>query len=294
MENMTQYAPTLAILGLGTMGGAMARTARSSGLDVVVWDRDRDRAAAFAAETGVRAMPSLADAAAQAEVVVTMVRDAEAVTSVATEHGLIAALGPGATWAQMSTIGVEATERIAGLVARERHDVLFVDAPVSGSKLPAERGTLLIFASGPDGAKRSVTPVFDVLGQRTLWLGPAGNGSRMKLVNNVLLAFTAEGVANAMALAVQLGLDPGLLISAFDGSPLVSAWEMAKFRRLARNEYSAEFALALALKDVRLALSESGPGRFDALSALADEWQAVVDQGLGDQDLTVTTRTLGG
>jgi 3-hydroxyisobutyrate dehydrogenase len=127
-----------------------------------------------------------------------------------------------------------------------------------------------------------------------MWLGPAGNGSRMKLVNNTLLAFTAEGVANSFALAHRLGLDTTSVIEAFDGGPLVSPWESAKFRRVAQGEFSAEFALALALKDVRLALSEGGSDHFKVLAALAEEWTNVVDQGLGGEDVTVVTRVLGG
>jgi 3-hydroxyisobutyrate dehydrogenase len=150
---------------------------------------------------------------------------------------------------------------------------------------------LLIFASGPDEARPQVAPVFDALGQRTVWLGPAGYGSRMKLVNNVLLAFTAEGVANTFALADRLGLDSASVIDAFDGGPLVSPWEIGKFRRIAQGDYSEEFALALALKDVHLALSETGSG-FPVLAALAQEWTQFVDRGLGRQDVTVVTQAL--
>ncbi len=194
----------------------------------------------------------------------------------------------------MSTIGVDATEQLSELMTARRPDALFVDAPVSGSKVPAEKGTLLIFASGPDEARPLVQPVFDTIGQRTIWLGPAGNGSRMKLVNNVLLAFTAEGVANALALAHRLGLEVPAVVDAFDGGPLISPWESAKLRRIAEGNYSAEFALALALKDVHLALAEGGPQRFKVLAALATEWDEIVERGLGAEDVTVVTQALSG
>jgi len=114
----------------------------------------------------------------------------------------------------------------------------------------------------------------------------------MKLVNNVLLAFTAEGVANSMAIAHRLGLEMESVIEAFDGGPLVSPWESGKFRRIAQGEYGEEFALALALKDVHLALSAAGSDRFAVLAALAREWGDLVDRGLGHQDVTVVTRAL--
>ncbi len=290
---MTDQKPKLAVLGLGTMGGAMAQTAHRSDVPLVVWNRDPAATNAFS-EMGVDVAPSVTEAAAAADVVITMVTNADAVTSIADEQGLVEALRPGAAWAQMSTIGVEATEQLSALVAARRPDALFVDAPVSGSKVPAENGTLVIFASGPDEARPLVQPVFDAIGQRTIWLGPSGNGSRMKLVNNVLLAFTAEGVANSVALAHRLGLPTATVVEAFDGGPLVSPWESAKLRRIAEGNYSAEFALALALKDVHLALSEGGPDRFKVLAALATEWDEIVDRGLGPEDVTVVTQALSG
>ncbi len=290
---MTDDKPKLAVLGLGTMGTAIAQTAQRSGVPVVVWSRNPAASEPFL-KVGLEVARSVDEAAVGADVIITMVTDADAVRSIAREQGLVEALRPGAVWAQMSTIGVAATEQISALVESQRPDALFVDAPVSGSKVPAENGTLLIFASGPDEARPLVQPVFDTIGQRTLWLGPSGNGSRMKLVNNVLLAFTAEGVANSLALAHRLGLQTSTVVEAFDGGPLISAWESGKLKRIARGDYSAEFALALALKDVHLALAEEGAERFKVLFALAKEWGEIVDQGLGLDDVTVVTQVLSG
>src|SRR4029077_19301451 len=115
-----------------------------------------------------------------AAIVVTMVTDTDAVISIARDEGMLAALAPGAIWVQMSTIGVAGIERVAAMVDAERPDVTLLDAPVSGSKEPAEQGQLTIFASGPEEARVRVTPLFDALGQRTFWVGPVGNGSRLK------------------------------------------------------------------------------------------------------------------
>jgi 3-hydroxyisobutyrate dehydrogenase len=289
---MTDQKPKLAVLGLGTMGTAMGQTAHRAGIPLVVWNREPAAAKAFS-ETDVEVAGSVAEAAASADVVITMVTNADAVKSIATEQGLLKALRPGAVWAQMSTIGLEGTEQISSLFEAQRSDAFFIDAPVSGSKVPAEKGSLLIFASGPDGARPLVQPVFDALGQRTIWLGPAGNGSRMKLVNNVLLAFTAEGVANSLALASRLGLPTSTVVEAFDGGPLISAWESGKLQRIQQGNYTPEFALALALKDVHLALADGGPDRFKVLAALAAEWDDMVDRGLGSEDVTVVTQALG-
>jgi 3-hydroxyisobutyrate dehydrogenase len=192
----------------------------------------------------------------------------------------------------MSTIGVAGIERVADLVDVERPDVTLLDAPVSGSSDPAEHGQLTIFASGPEQVRSRVSPLFDALGQRTIWVGPVGAGSRLKLVNNTWLAFTAEAAASSVALARRLGLDTEKVMEALAGSPLVSAWQAAKLQRIAKDEFSAQFALSLALKDVHLALQAAGEDRFAVLACLAEEWQQVVDQGLGDRDLTVVTLAL--
>jgi 3-hydroxyisobutyrate dehydrogenase len=221
-----------------------------------------------------------------------MVTDADAVISIARDQGMLAALAPGTIWVQMSTIGVDGIERVAAVADAERPDVTLLDAPVSGSKVPAEQGQLTIFASGPEEVRPRVDPLFDALGQRTIWVGAVGAGSRLKFVNNTWLAFTSEAVASSIALARRLGLGTDTVVEAMDGSSLVSPWQAAKLQRIANDDYSAQFALALALKDVHLALQAAGDDRFAALASLADEWQQAVDDGLGDQDLTVMTRAL--
>jgi 3-hydroxyisobutyrate dehydrogenase len=202
------------------------------------------------------------------------------------------ALAPGTIWVQMSTIGVAGIEQVAAIVDAERRDVTLLDAPVSGSKVPAEQGQLTIFASGPEEARQRVDPLFDALGQRTIWVGAVGSGARLKLVNNTWLAFTSEAVASSNAIARRLGLGTDTVVDALDGSSLVSPWQAAKLRRIAKDDYAAQFELALALKDVHLALQAPDGDRFAALSALAGEWQQAVDDGLGGQDVTVMTDVL--
>jgi 3-hydroxyisobutyrate dehydrogenase len=114
----------------------------------------------------------------------------------------------------------------------------------------------------------------------------------MKLVNNTLLAFKAEGLASALALAHRLWLDTRTLIEALGGGPLLSPWDSAKLQWIADGDYSAQFALALALKDVHLALETVDANRFEAFGALAREWERAVERGLGHEDVTVVTRVL--
>ena len=280
-----------AFLGVGAMGHGMATSALRAGIPTIVWNRE-PRATRDLAELGADVAETAADAARRAEIVVTMVTNADAVISIARDQGMLAALAPGTIWVQMSTIGVEGIERVATIVDAERPDVILLDAPVSGSKVPAEQGQLTIFASGPEGVRSSVDPLFEALGRRTIWVGAVGAGSRLKLVNNTWLAFTSEAVASSIALARRLGLGTETVVGALDGSTLVSPWQVANLQRIAKDDYSTQFGLSLALKDVHLALQAADDGRFAALASLADEWQKAVDDGLGDQDLTVMTRAL--
>ncbi len=288
---MTPPKEPVAFLGIGTMGHAMASTALRAGIPTIVWNRDPG-ATQTLADVGAEVAESPADAARRASIVVTMVTDADVVLSIAKDQGMLAALAPNAIWVQMSTIGVGGIERVQSLVGTERPDVTLVDAPVSGSKVPAENGQLTIFASGPEVARSRLEPLFGALGQRTIWVGPVGAGSRLKLVANAWLALVAEAVNTSVALARRLGLETETVVNALDGNPLVSPWQAAKLERISHGDFSVQFALSLALKDVHLALEAAADDRFRTLASLAGEWQAVVDLGLGDRDLTVVASTL--
>jgi 3-hydroxyisobutyrate dehydrogenase len=286
---MTAQQQPIAFLGLGGMGHGMAASAQRAGLQTVVWNRSPG-ATEDLADFGAEVAGTAAEAAARAAIAVTMVTDVDAVTAIAVDQGMLAALPQDAIWAQMSTIGVAGTERLAALVGRERPDVIFLDAPVAGSRGPADTGQLTIYASGPIEARDRVTPLFDALGQRTVWVGPVGQGSRLKLVNNILLAFLAEGIAESVALAHAVGIGTETVLTALAGSPILPPWAVAKLHRMARNEYSAEFPLSLALKDVYLALSAVDPAQFTVAGCLAAQWQRAVDRGFGGDDVTVMAR----
>ena len=160
-----------------------------------------------------------------------------------------------------------------------RPGVSFVDAPVSGSREPAEKGQLLILASGPPQAAAALEPVFAVLGRATLWLGPAGAGSRMKLVLNTWLAFQVEGAAEVAALASHLGVAASGLLDALRGNPLASPYALAKLAKMLEQDDHADFSLDLALKDLDLATSEAGTGVVPLAEAIAERWRGLVTTG---------------
>ncbi|MEA2843829.1 MAG: 3-hydroxyisobutyrate dehydrogenase [Actinomycetota bacterium] len=280
----------VSVLGTGTMGSAMAANLARAGLSTVVWDRTPSAAAALAS-VGVTVAPTLVDAVRSADVVITMVSDGNAVASVATDQGMLDSLPAGAVWVQMATIGVDATDRMAALTAERRPDVAFVDAPVSGSKGPAERGELIVLASGPADVVDRLEPVFDAIGRRTIWAGGAGRGSRLKLVLNSWLAFLAEGLAETVALADGLGITRDELRQAVAGGPLAAPYAMAKLAKIADDDFAPEFPLVLALKDVDLALAAT-PSRLPGMAAISEQWHRAVGDGLGDLDISAASLAL--
>ncbi len=288
---MTRTHEPVAVLGIGAMGHGIAASALRAGIPTIVWNRDPG-ATADLARMGADVARTASDAAARAGIVVTMVTDSDAVLSIARDQGVLDAMRRGTIWAQMSTIGVAGTNRVTDLVQSRRPDVILLDAPVAGSREPAEQGELTIFASGPDEARPRVAAFFDAVGQRTIWVGPVGAGSRLKLVNNTWIAFATDAIANSLAIAHRLGLSTNTVVTALSGGTLVSPWQEAKLRRIAEGDFSAEFRLSLALKDVHLALEAAYDERLAALAGLAEEWEQAVAAGLGDQDLTAVARVL--
>jgi len=281
----------VAVLGTGIMGSAMARNLAAAGLRTMVWDRSSEATAPLA-DAGALVAASPQDAIRDARVVITMLPTADVVNSVVFAAAA-AAFADGAVWAQMGTIGLAATSGIGERLGRIRSDVMFVDAPVSGSKGPAEAGQLLILASGPPAAEAIVRPAFSAIGRKTVWLGEAGQGTRMKMVVNAYLATLVEGVAEALELAERLGIDPAALEDAIEGGPLDAPLADAKLHKMKSGDYTPEFPLEWALKDVDLAIAAAGADRLPLLEALSRHWRAAVEAGHGRDDISAVRLALG-
>ncbi len=284
MSNQSE-GTRVAVLGTGIMGAAMARNLLSAGLAVAVWDRST-AATAPLSDAGAMVAGSAAAAVRDASVVITMLPTAEVVGSVIFDDGVADAFSEAAVWAQMGTIGQAATAEFAARLGRERPGVMFVDAPVSGSKGPAEQGQLLILASGPEAAEAVTRPVFSAIGRKTVWLGEAGQGSLMKLVVNAYMSILIEGVAEAMELAARLGVDPAMLSETIQGGPLDAPIADAKLHKMERGDYAPEFPLEWALKDVDLAITAADGAKLPLLAALSAQWRSTVDAGHGREDVS--------
>lgn len=280
-----------AVLGAGgTMGLGMAASIARAGLKLLAWNRTREKAEPLA-EYGARICDTPAEAAAGARLILTMLADADAVISAMNgEQGALAGARPNSVWVQMSTIGEQGTERCIAL-ARER-GIAFVDAPVLGTKQPAEEGKLVIMASGPKDLRELVQPVFDAVGQRTMWVGEAGAGSRLKLVTNAWIVAVVEGGAETIALAEGLGLDPALFFEAIDGGALDVPYLRIKGQAMIRRDFEPTFSLRLASKDARLVAETAARRGLDlpVLKAISGRMQQAVPEH-GDEDLSATFLT---
>ena len=283
----------VAVLGTGIMGSAMARNLVSAGLHTAVWDRS-PRATAPLADAGALVAASPVEAVKDADVMITMLPTADVVNSVIFAGGVAEALAEGAVWAQMGTIGLAETTEIAARLGQLRPDVMFVDAPVSGSKGPAESGQLLILASGPPAGAAAAGPAFSAIGRKTVWLGEAGQGSRMKLAVNAYMSILIEGVAEAVELAGWLGIEDSELAEAIEGGPLDAPIADAKLHKMERGDFAPEFPLEWALKDVDLAIGAAGDDELPLLAALSRQWHVAVDAGHGREDVSAARLALGG
>ncbi|MFI7103008.1 NAD(P)-dependent oxidoreductase [Streptomyces sp. NPDC050161] len=275
---------SIAVLGTGIMGTAMARNLAGAGLDVRAWNRTRAKAEPLAAD-GIRVVGSPEQAVDGADIVLTMLLDGPAVLDALRQAA--PTLTPGTLWLQMSTTGVEEVTPLADF-ARE-HGLRFVDAPVLGTKVPAEKGELTILAAGPQDVRERAAVVFDVVGRTTQWVGEDGAngaGSRLKLVANSWVLTLVNGAGEALALAEGLGVEPRDFLAAVAGGPLDVPYLRMKAELILSGTYPASFTVSTARKDARLIAeaAEAAGVRMDLAAAAAERFRRAEEQGHGDED----------
>jgi 3-hydroxyisobutyrate dehydrogenase len=284
----------VAVLGIGTMGAPIARSLLHAGFGVRVWNRTMAKAAALAGD-GARPACDPAEAATGVDVLITMLTDGATVEDVMTgPKGALSMLGSEAIWIQMSTVGIEWTDRLADLA--DRNGVAFVDAPVSGSSEPADRGELEILAAGAPGVRPRVQPIFDVLGRRTVWLDCVGDGSRLKLALNNWLVVLVEAMSETLAFSQALALEPHVFLEAIAGGPLASAYAMTKGTAMLDENFVPGFRLRHAVKDAELAMSAARRhgAELTLTDALLPRWREAVVDGHGDEDIAATVTQSAG
>ena len=277
------------VLGTGLMGSGVARSLARAGEQVTVWNRTPDKALPLA-DAGARVAVELADAVSGAQVVLTMLFDTDAVEGVMTQA--LPAMREDAVWLQCSTVGLDGTARLARLA--DRHDIGFVDAPVLGTRQPAEQGKLIVLAAGPERVRQQVGPVLDAIGSRTVWVGEhAGHGHRVKLAANSWVLSVIGATAQGIALTKQLGLDPALFLEAIAGGPLDCEYAQLKGKTMIVGDFAPAFTLGGAVKDSALIVEALQAAGCDdrlmrALNALFEDGAKA---GLEAEDMAAIVRS---
>jgi 3-hydroxyisobutyrate dehydrogenase len=238
----------IAVLGTGTMGAGMVRSLLRNGHDVVVWNRHEEKTRPLAAD-GARVELSPAAAVAGADVVLTMLFDEPAVSAIATEF--LGSMMGGATWMQCSTVGPAGIRRLEQLAIENA--VRIVDAPVVGTKKPAEDGSLVVLVSGDADRIDRLDPVFDAIGSKTVRVGSEiGAASGLKLACNAWVASLTVATAQSLAMCEAFGLDPKLFLTTIGGGPADTPYAQLKGTMMIEKDYTPSFAVDGLLKDLAL------------------------------------------
>jgi 3-hydroxyisobutyrate dehydrogenase len=274
---------TVAVLGTGIMGAAMARNLLASGMEVRAWNRSREKAEPLA-QDGAQIADNPKDAARGANFVLTILADTDAVEE-AVGKDVLSALAEDGVWLQMSTVGEDGNERLLGLAAD--HGVAYVDAPVLGTKQPAEQGQLIVLASGPEEVRERSEQVFSAVGSKTVWLGEAGEGSRLKLVVNNWIVGLLGVLAETVAFANSIGVDPAKFLETIEGGPLGLPYAQIKGNMMVEEDFPTSFSANLARKDAGLVLdaAEAHDLRMQIAESVAARFDEAIRAGHGEADM---------
>jgi len=241
----------ISFIGLGIMGSRMAANLLQAGYSLVIYNRTPDRAAALL-EAGAAWAESPAIAGAQAEILITMLAHPEAVEESALgSRGFLAHLKPGSLWIDCSTVNPSFTRRMAA--EAQARGIALLDAPVAGSRLPAEQGTLTFFVGGEAEALARCQPLLDAMGRRTVHVGDQGMGTSLKMVSNMILASNMAVFAEGLALGRSLGMELDFLFDELLATPVVPPYMAVKREKIESGVYDADFPLKWMRKDLHLA-----------------------------------------
>ncbi len=270
----------VAVLGTGIMGSGMVRSLLREGHEVVAWNRTAERAEPLAAD-GATVAGSVAEAADGADVVVTMLFDADATVEVGREA--VAHLREDAVWLQCGTVGVEGAARVAEVGGGR-----VLDAPVLGTRKPAEEGALVVLVSGPEALRQRVAPVLEAIGSRSVVAGDeVGAASALKLACNAWVALLTAGTAQSLALAGALGVDPALFLEAIDGGPVFAPYAKVKGGAMLAEDWTPSFEVDGVVKDLGLMVSAGAAVGFptELLHVLHELFAQASGAGHGADDM---------
>ena len=282
-------------VGLGIMGSRQAANLAKAGYEMTVFNRTRERAEAWAAEHGGHVAASPREVAERSDVVITMVVDGAQVEAMLLgSDGALAGAREATLFVDMSTIAPATARELAATIAERGH--AFVDAPVTGSSPKAEAGTLTIMCGGAEGDVARARPLFEVMGEKVVHAGAAGQGQAVKVLSQGVTAVNCATLAQALDVGRRTGLDLEALVEVMTGGSSDSTMRQLKARPMLDRDFSPLFKLEHMLKDVRLCLQESrGAGAAFPFAALAGElYSAGVGRGLGEQDFAAVLEVVEG
>ncbi len=279
-------------IGLGIMGKAMAANLVQAGFEVRVWNRSPQKCAPLV-ELGAVQAASPREVVEACPVTFAMLADPAAAHDVCFgENGVLAGMGPGKAYVDMSTVAPETAASIGeAITARGGR---FLEAPVSGSKKPAEDGTLIILAAGDASLFEEAAPAFAKMGKQSFYLGAAGNGARMKLVVNMVMGGMMTIFAEGLALAERGGLNPDQLLEVLAGGAVANPMFALKGPNMLGGNFEAHFPLKHMQKDMRLAVAlgdELDQPLFTA-AATNESFKRARQMGLGEQDFSAVFRAI--
>jgi len=270
----------IAVLGTGLMGGPITRRLAEAGHEVRAWNRTRERAEGL----GCVVVDAPAEAVADAELVVTMLADGPTVEAVVREAA--PSFVEGALWTQTSTVGIDWAKRLGALAAESR--LVYVDAPVLGTRAPAEQGQLVVLLSGPESARATCEAVLPAFARKLVWLGEeVGAASALKLVLNHWILNTIVSVAETVALAQALGVDPEQFLESIAGGNMDMPYAHLKTGAILSGNLEPSFTLRLAAKDTELILDAAAQAGVDLGLARTtlERMERAIELGHGDEDM---------
>jgi 3-hydroxyisobutyrate dehydrogenase-like beta-hydroxyacid dehydrogenase len=277
--------------GLGIMGRGMVKNLAAKGFPVRVWNRTASAAEGLGVKVEVAPTPKAL--AESADVVITCVADPAAVERVVfADDGVLAGARPGLRYVECSTVSPELARRTAQ--AFEAHGCAMIEAPVTGSKLGAERGTLLFMAGGPAALVAELEPLLLAMGTRVIHCGPNGQAALMKLVGNGLVSFMLEGLCEGLIVARKGGLSARTVLDVVAASGFASPYFTFKGDAIVRRDFDPHFSIDLLIKDQSLLLAEAADQHtpLPGLAAIREVFQAARAQGLGDEDIAAVVKSL--
>lgn len=273
----------VAVLGIGTMGAGIARSLMRAGIEVTVWNRHGEKAAPLASD-GARVARSSVEAVGDADVVLTILFDEDAVASVADEF--LPAMMPGAVWMQAATVGADGVRRLASKA--DAAGVTVIDAPMVGTKKPAEEGQLVVVASGERSILHRLAPVFEAIGSKTVIAGDEiGDASSLKLACNAWVAALTVATAQSLAICRTLGVDPAIFLSTIDGGPSNTPYAQLKGGLMLDSDFTPSFAVNGIVKDLGLMIDAVEPAGMptQVLKAVRGRFVAAAESGHDSDDI---------